>query len=756
MRTRHSTLRTIGAAALLSACLLLPASSALAAGDVNHPEPCPPETESSPGFRTYLPDCRAYELVSPPYVGGGVPFGQGSFSKRPLMTANGEHLLAIDFAGFAGTENEEEPIGFEYGATYEFSRTPTGWTTEALEPPASQYPRSEFLFPSADLSRILWKVFPAPHDGEELALPPQNDALLAVRDRAGAGRGRFTVLGPVAAPGHEAANRGGAQQYYIEGGSADLGHILFGVRNEYKQLWPGDQTLPADESLYEYQGTAGHEPVLVGVSNEGPLTGSPVNAEAKLVSRCGAELGSSHVATAYNAVSAGGGVVYFTAKECAGGPPVNELYARVDASHTVAISESTSQPGGDCEECVESTPRAAVFEGASEDGSKVFFLSEQKMFGGTRGEAGQNLYEYDFHATSEHERVTLIAPDVTSVTPPSENGARVYFQSTATLPTGPNANGEEPAEKGTDNLYLYEAEPGHAARTAYVAQQPTPVDASRDGRYAVFESPLELKGTGDTSKEVNQLFEYDAETGSVTRVSIGQGSPSGYECPATHVVEPGYDCNGNTENPHDAPSMVPRAGEPSAAYSTSELSVSASGTVVFVSRDTLTPSSVAGGENIYEYRAGDVYLVSPGDEGPAAEVNWDVTEQRLGGIDETGSDVFFRSSDSLVPQDTDTQSSFYDAREGGGFPAPPTPAGCTPGSCQGPLSAPPPLPAAGGSAATSGVGDPPASTPAASRPAIKPRTKACKKGYVKKKGKCVKAPKSKKAKRASTKRGADS
>src|ERR1700736_5709403 len=40
-----------------------------AAGDANRAS-CPSETEASPGFRTYLPDCRAYEMVSPPFKSG--------------------------------------------------------------------------------------------------------------------------------------------------------------------------------------------------------------------------------------------------------------------------------------------------------------------------------------------------------------------------------------------------------------------------------------------------------------------------------------------------------------------------------------------------------------------------------------------------------------------------------------------------------------------------------------------------------------
>ena len=109
-------------------------------------------------------------------------------------------------------------------------------------------------------------------------------------------------------------------------------------------------------------------------------------------------------------------------------------------------------------------------------------------------------------------------------------------------------------------------------------------------------------------------------------------------------------------------------------------------------------------ENVYEYRAGQVYLISPDDE--ATPVNFEAPYQqtRLFGIDQSGRDVFFITGDALVPQDGDTQASWYDARENGGFPAAAASPGCVGEACQGPGEAAPLL-AAPASNALTGLGN---------------------------------------------------
>jgi hypothetical protein len=664
------------AACLLMGCAsLLSCPSALALGDVNSPE-CSVETEASPGFRTFMPDCRAYELVSPPYLSGQAALGRDG---SPAMTADGDHLIAVDYAAFAGSENEEGGLG-ELGAFYEFSRTPTGWSAEALDPPASEYPHRRFVFTSADLSRSVWELFVPPNTGEASRGPEifrafgeTNSFQIAIREQAGGGKGRFVAVGPMSAPTHEPEDN---TTDFIVGASADLTHMLLLVGAERKQLWPGDDTREGATSVYEYRGVGQQEPVLVGVENEGAApweaNAANVNDGAQLVSSCG---------TIYDGVSASGETVFFSAEHVEGcashQPPVTELYARVGGSRTVKVSGK----------------KPAEFRGASADGTKVFFVE------------GEQLYEYDF-AAPEGERVLPVAPSIASVSAISRDGTRIYFQAPAVLTGEPNANGEA-AQAGAQNLYGYDTETGH---TAFVAREPDgEVQTTRDGQFLLFDSERDLEGTDDTST-VNQLFEYDAETGRVARVSSGQRSPEGYECEATHEVQEGFNCDGNTTS-QPPKTITPADAGP--AGGTSGLALAEDGAVVFVSADTLTPYAVAGSEseNVYEYRAGNVYLISPGDE--AARIG-----PRLMGLDESAKDVFFWTTDSLVPQDTGTQAAWYDAREQGGFPAPATQLGCAAGTCQGPASTAPLLPIAGGSETAAPGGN---LAPSSSAPAGKPK-----------------------------------
>jgi len=781
------------AVACASAMALLSSSGSAWAG-------CPGGTEASPGYRSYLPDCRAYELVTPPYVDGQP--ATGISREPPPISPDGNHVLGIDFAGLAGTENEENDET-EFGAVYEFSRTPSGWSTESLEPPASQYPRQQFVAASTDLTRSLWQLVVPSEVGEESPIPDRDAFSLALREPASPGGSpSFTVVGPVASPGHESGPQSG---FGVDGASSDLSHVLLGVKAERKQLWPGDTTREGARSLYEYVGTGVGEPALVGVKNAGPLKGKPhVNDGAELVSECGTTLGSRVIVegagvpgTTYNAVSASGAVVYFTALHagsCAGSEPaVNEIYARINGSQTVAVSEPAMTSGRETEcagVCREDEREEnghkrspALFEGASGSGTRVFFTTTQPLLNGDEDNQ-RDLYEAELEGGTVKSLVQVShdpnkgqAGEVFTVARVSSDGARVYYVAKGVLTTQANGNGEK-AEQGAYNLYLSDVTTGKTVFVAsllsrleeeelaakltqertlqceelsgverieceehsaeHVAEklakdleqktQLSPQDEHRpfetraSGRFLLFPTARHLTGAEDTST-VPQIFEYDAQTETLARVAIGQ--KGSYLCAASGKVQEGFNCNGNTTNVEDAPTMLETPAYATNTFPTdsaSGLSLSTDGAAVFTSAAGLTLGATnnhpitnpkAGRPiytaNVYEYREGNVSLISPGDEATTPEVPGTT---RLLGTDETGENVFFFTPDSLVPQDPDTQASWYDARIGGGFPAPATLSGCVGETCRGALSAAPLL--ASGNSTAAGEGN------LSSSPAVKP------------------------------------
>jgi hypothetical protein len=649
-----------------------------------------------------LPDCRAYEMVTPPYKEGDEIHIWG-------MSEDGSRLLGTSFGVFDGAESDEFQ-GVGEAAAYEFVRGPTGWGVEAIAPPASRFPSSRLLAFTPDLTGTLW-LLRSPEQ------PNDQEADLYLRTASGT----FMAIGPTQAVAGETA------EVEYAGASRSLSNVLFTVNASEESgayLWPGDTTFSyadAIPSLYEYSGTGNSEPVLVGVRNQGRLEGSPhVNEGAELVSECGTSLGSD--ASAYNAVSASGATVFFTAigridvegKACElppgrVAPAGDELYARIGGSETVAISEPSPQA---CQACETSSVSSAEFQGASEDGSKVFFTSAQELLAGASGE---NLYEYEINrrvnARDEVEYfcperpsgcITLISSGVSpsnvkGVARISEDGSHVYFVAGGAL-TGANAEGRAPV-KGADNFYVYDTLTGatrfigtlaSADQVLWGKDRFRPAESTPNGEFLVFTSSADLTA-GDTST-VAQAFEYDAGTEQLRRVSVGEG---------------GYDDDGNVTEASDAAGIGTEWTLPvylSDTESTKRAAaraLSADGSrVFFESADALTPQAPPGlPNNVYEWERegtgscatgnaeGCVYLISDGRDDSTTFAGASV---RLVATDASGDDAFFTTTDQLVPRDTDTQLDVYDARVEGGFIEPHAPPECEGSACQDPLDLTPP------------------------------------------------------------------
>jgi hypothetical protein len=729
---------------MIGALAALFATPALAAGDANQAS-CPTSTTESPGFRSFLPDCRAYELVSPPYTQGASLLGFTG-EGQVWVGSGGDRVMGASLGTFAGQESGSQRTPF-LGTSYAVQREAGGWGPEAFAPPASSFETVTPLDAGADLGSALYFL--------SQDSPPQGPVSYYLRQPGGS----FVPIGPLSPHLLPGINEGGfpIQEYYA-GASADLGRVvtedlvLSDQAAREALVWPGDTTvgsLSGTGSLYEYSGVNNAEPRLVGVTNQHPLN---TNLEADLISQCGTHLGygvgasASAVEDAYNAVSQSGFAVFFTAEpgpcsnetETGTGPPVAEVYARVEGAHTLAISEpSLDVPGRLCTGiCLESQEEQgghqrspAQFAGASADGHRVFFRTAQPLVDADT-DGTTDLYMAELNTTEVTRLAFVSQGDATDPTPGSgalvegvsrvaEDGSRVYFVAQGVLTAQPNANGEA-AQLGANNLYEYDVSAGSVRFVAGLAAGDSSVWSPLDlrevevggdsARFFVFASEAQLQGTGSTST-AKQLYEYDAATARVTRVSIGQSGS--FFCPQTGEVEAGYNCNGNVQSPALAPRFPLQIYNNTAQVVVhGKMSVASDGTVVFISKNALTPQAVngfpntePGFENIYEYRDGNLYLITPGNEQAVTVTGGLPTSKAtLIGITPDASGVLFETATQLVPQDTDTQLSIYDARVDGGFPAPPVPTECAAEACRGAASEPGSSPTAG-SASQHGSGN---------------------------------------------------
>jgi hypothetical protein len=605
--------------AAVGAALLTGAAPALA-------ETCPNEQLRAEDHSTTLPDCRAYEMVTPPF--------------KEAAAASLEYLGNTDFGlyGIApdGLRVDVNGIG-DFGDakngytsdSYELTRTESGWTEENIDLPQSQFAISTDIQTGPELEPVLYSAGPT-YKTLEYWLREPDGAVVHLGEAIDGGEGGWS------------------------GASADLTHVVFSTSR-----------FGGGEALEDILGHAG-APVPVGVEPDG--------------SACAASFvngGNPRFAGGVGAspISANGSTVYFY---CSG-----RLFARIDngepGAHTVAISMGP-----------------ATFQVASPDGNVVFYL-ESGAF---------QRYDIASNTREEVEPAGAGVSNVVTINGTGEDGAYLYFRASGAL-TGANSQGHAPVA-GEPNLYLLRRDAEFpAGRLSFIgttvagAAQATP-----DGRFLVFTSTADLT-SGDTST-ASQLFEYDAQSESLVRVSVGQD---------------GFNDNGNTDTFNAEVAEFPVVSD-NGEY------------VAFQSADALTPGALVGEPNVYEYHGGNVYLISDGQRGAV-----------LRGVSASGGDIFFETTDQLVTQDTDTQVDLYDARVDGGFPAAvsslPT---CQGDACQGELSAAPIL-LSPGSEFQAGVNPPLTGSEVA--PAIKAKAKAkpakCKKGYMKSKRGCVKVRRTKKA-----------
>jgi sugar lactone lactonase YvrE len=655
-----------------------------------------------------LPDSRAYELVSPAAKKGEVippepstNLGSscseclpgGNEAQAPMQSAPDGNAVA--YAGQPFAEGLASSTNSYLG-----SREAGGWGTAMISKALFENFQSfsEDLGRGVLLGRAALSEDAATKEGkafENLYLW-EGGAVQALITQANAPPNRTPFTFGLA---YGAANAGTSP--------ADaLTHIVFAANDALSGEVPGIAPAAADggvggeghfrpgANLYEW---FGGELRLVNVQpgNAATVPGA-VLGSGKLVEKIDPQFQSWDVD---HAISDDGGRIFWSNEG------TGQTYLRIEAERTVELPD-----------------HAASFLTASADGSQVL-LSDGHLYGQLDPTP---VLEADLSAGQGGFEGILGA---------SEDLSRIYFVDTAAL-SGPeeNENGEA-AQAGKFNLYLWEegstrfigrllAGDNNIGGLAYGAWKASPsnrtAQVSPDGSYLALMSRAQLTGYDNAGgpgscggvERCSEVFEYEAGSGKLLCASCNLSGqrPLGPANLSLNRPIPAF-------SSLPQPSNLATEGHP--------------GRLFFESQDTLSPHDSNGTiQDVYQYEpeevgscekaGGCISLISSGHS---------ANDSMFMDASPSGEDAFFITREQLRLADKDQRLDLYDARAphvpgeevgiGEGTPIAP----CAGEACKGPLSPPPLLPGPG-SGSFEGPGNPPA-------------PKGCKKGFVKRGGKCV-------------------
>ena len=672
-----------------------------------------PQTDCpNQAFRTAasapLPDCRAYEMVSPlDKNGADIVSGLSSFGDPGgyvQASPDGERLTyTAAYATYAG-----QPAGFKFNQ-YLAARGEEGWSNQGIHPPMPGHPIVEggiyplirnFIVFSPDLCNAwVWDTQTPPLAADaQLGYPN-----LYRRQNCGEGSGQLETLTSSPLPLSSATSKNYVYASSVQGLSTDSRHALFIAKAKLTpDASPALNSGKPIAQVYDRFDGANH---LVSV-----LPGGEANPTDATVGNGpnGLQQPPRNLA---GAVSTDGSRVYWTAgiNNLSNG----KIYLRRHPEQGIVAGEC-SEAAKACTLPV-SAGAGAFFWGAAADGSKALY--------GQGSEGSEDLFEFDLKkAEAEEPPRRLIAHHVTGVAGISEDLSRVYFVSTDALPgSGKNSEGDE-AVGGQPNLYLEEEGAKSFVATLVVddvqaaastVDSAAPYDrATRvtpDGTRIAFDSRAPLTGYDNAGAEDGrpavEVFTY-AAGGALSCVSC---NPSGAR-PSVRELRLPY------KSPFEVSTVTnvtAAAWIPTWEHMLHASNVlSADGTRLFFNaNDALIPSDTNGSPDVYEWEAagtggcieespsyfrqngGCLYLISSGESAGESEF-WEASPD--------GKNVFFTTPSSLLPQDPGLID-LYDARVGGGFPAPVKASACEGETCQPPSQAPnDPTPA---SAAFRGAGN---------------------------------------------------
>lgn len=565
------------------------------------------------GLSSSLPDCRAYELVTPPDtndrpVRGGEYPGENTFS-TPLSSPAGD---AVTFITEGGSLPGSDGAGALGGDRYRSVRGTTGWSTGSAGPSGTEAETPNLGSTSSDQGYGFWEA-----TGQGSAVIGGFRSLTNYLEYPD---GHSEPIGR----GSEGIDPAAIGELITE----DAGHVIFQTRNLVKaktflaqQLEPN---APPEGTAAVYDRTPDGVTHVVSLlpGNATPAAGEDAS-----------YLGASHD---------GAGVAFEIGET---------LYLRVDDEATYEIG-----PG-------------LTYAGVSEGGKRIFYVEggnlyafdtdtdERIQFTDTGNAVVVNVARdgtraYFVSTTKITTRIAAAGANPNGETPKSgkqnlyvSEGGDIHF--VATVTEGDVIGEPLPGSSSIYNglgLWTTEAEAGVQA-----ARDPSRLDPS--GSVFVFQSRARIDGFGPSASP--RIYRYDLAANSLQCISCiptGIGGGGGAELESLGGVQTA------------APPFGPSAFVPSLTPDGRR--------VVFESKEALVSTDSDGVQDVYEWEetgvgsctrpGGCVYLIS---SGHSARDNY------LYAMSRSADDVFFLTADTLVPGDTQTPS-IYDARVGGGFDQP--------------------------------------------------------------------------------------
>jgi hypothetical protein len=704
LRNLSPTVGTALAALLLTALAL----AVLAPGKASAEEACP-NAALRFGPSANLPDCRAYELVTP-----GVK-EDNSFIYSAYGFGDGEHVFFESLLPLPGAKNGSEQRVLS-------SRTPAGWATTPLT--VAQGPgvyqgvneTGTVSFTSDFSAGFITTTYAAdPLDQNRYSDVYRVDIPSGSVPSGAASIESLPDTGPITEElyGGASNEEETPQGSFVAGNSADGSHVFFETLSHLPTApgTPADTHVVGASELYERYD---EHTYAVGVLPDGRTD------------PCGAEIGDGG-GTASNyydedragAVSPDGSNVVFHTNDGSPTPecPFFSEQFKYEAGGGLYLREDNGTPQAKTVQLP-----GKFYLGRTADGLTVLSTGGSPG-GGPGGNAeGEPIYEYNVPTG----QVTTVGHG--ALIAYSDDGSVVYYVTHA-AETQPYLSGESQLEVYDHGVT--KAVPGAGAEYAggLYSQLKSSNETSQlpvttpDGSKILFLDRADLAGYdtfGPSCVEgrpgnCREAYIYDLSSGSFTCVSC---NPSG----APPVGETSlYEDTAQTGLFSPSPPLLSEDG--SRAF--------------FETTEALVPQDTNGVSDVYEWENGHIYLISSGQGGEyggsgEGEFGTSAIGSSLAGASSNGDDVFFTTTDRLVPQDEEDSRAIYDARVGGGFPYTPVGHGCDSGQCQGPQT-PAPVFAPPASSTFVGVGNPvwEASEPAAKAKKV---THPAKKRKAKKRG----------------------